>query len=237
VKWEWTVLAFALVFPTALAYGYFVAFANPGQGGPNVVALALWSAAKLMQVVLPVAWLAATDAAALRWQKPTWRGLVPGVAFGVVVTAAMLGLYFGLLRDGRFFRLNPEGLRQKIGEFGLDTPRMFLLFAALVSLAHSLLEEYYWRWFVFGRLRRHVSVTAATLLSSGGFLAFHVINLAKLFPGNLWTVALPLALCVGVGGAVWCWLYQRTGTILSPWISHLLVDLAMFAVGYDLCFR
>jgi uncharacterized protein len=75
------------------------------------------------------------------------------------------------------------------------------------------------------------------LLSSVGFLAFHVIDLAKLFPGKLWTVAVPLGLCVGVGGAVWCWLYQRSGTIVSPWISHLLVNLAMFAIGYDLCFR
>src|SRR5262249_14619648 len=137
----------------------------------------------------------------------------------------------------RVLRLNADGMRQKMVEFGIDTPQLYLLFAVLISLAHSLLEEYYWRWFVFGRLRRHMSVTIAALLSSVGFLAFHVINLAKLFPGKFWTVALPLSLCVGVGGAVWCWLYQRTGTIVSPWISHLLVNLAMFAVGYDLCFR
>src|SRR5262249_41648565 len=146
----------------------------------------------------------------------------PGVAFGVVVTAAMPGLYFGLLRDGRVLRLHPDALRQKLAEFGLETPGKFLLFAALVSLAHSLLEEYYWRWFVFGRLRRHVPVPMAALISSVGFLAFHIIDLAKLFPGKFWTVALPLGLCVGVGGVVWCWLYQRSGTILSPWISHLL---------------
>jgi uncharacterized protein len=237
VKWEWLVLAFALLLPTALAYGYFVAFDNAGHGGLNLAAVGLWTAGKVVLIVLPVAWLWPTDPASLRWQMPAWRALAPGVAFGVIVAAAMFGLYFGLLRDGHLVRLDPAGMRQKLAEFGLETPRMFLLFAALVSLAHSLLEEYYWRWFVFGRLRRHLPVTAAALLSSVGFLAFHVIDLAKLFPGKFWTVAVPLGLCVGVGGAVWCWLYQRSGTIVSPWISHLLVNLAMFAVGYDLCFR
>jgi membrane protease YdiL (CAAX protease family) len=247
VKREWPVLAFTLVFPTVLAYGYFVAFANDPtpegqpwdgrQAGPNLAALALWTTAKVVQILLPVAWLGLTDPAVLRWQWPDWRALVPGVVFSLLVMAAMFGLYFGLLRDGPVLKLNPDGLRRKVVEFGLQTPQWFLLFAILISLAHSLLEEYYWRWFLFGRLRRQMPVMAAAILSSVGFLAFHVIDLAKLFPGRFWTVALPLGLCVGVGGVVWCWLYQRTGTIASPWISHLLVDLAMFAVGYDLCFR
>src|SRR5262249_54034000 len=147
------------------------------------------------------------------------------------------GWSWGPLGPGQRVQLKSAGVRQKLAEFGLEPPQRFLLFAVLVSLAHSLLEEYYWRWFVFGRLRRHLPVTAAAVLSSVGFLAFHVIDLAKLFPGKFWTVAVPLGLCVGVGGAGGCWLYQRSGTIVSPWVSHLLVNLAMFAIGYDLCFR
>ena len=67
-------------------------------------------------------------------------------------------------------------------------------------------------------------------------MAHHVIVLAVLFPGiwQFFTLALPLSLCVGVGGAVWCWLYQRTGSLYAPWISHMLIDAAIMFIGYDM---
>ena len=42
------------------------------------------------------------------------------------------------------------------------------------------------------------------------------------------------ALATAVGGAYWAWLYNKTGSIYGPWASHLLIDAAIFAVGYDL---
>ncbi len=85
-------------------------------------------------------------------------------------------------------------------------------------------------------LRRLVAAWAAALISSLAFMAFHVIDLAMFFPGRFLTLALPLAVCVGIGGAAWCWLYQRTGSLYAPWLSHLVMDAAIFAVGYDLAF-
>ena len=41
---------------------------------------------------------------------------------------------------------------------------------------------------------------------------------------------------VATGGAVWAWLYERTGSLWAAWLSHLLVDTAIMAVGYDLVF-
>jgi membrane protease YdiL (CAAX protease family) len=127
-------------------------------------------------------------------------------------------------------------VQQKVAEFGLNAPAAFAGFAALIAVGHSLLEEYYWRWFIFGRLRRLVAVGTAALISSLAFMAFHVIDLAMLFPGRFLTLAFPLAVCVGIGGAAWCWLYQRTGSLAAPWLSHLIMDAAIFAVGYDLAF-
>jgi membrane protease YdiL (CAAX protease family) len=43
-----------------------------------------------------------------------------------------------------------------------------------------------------------------------------------------------LSLGVAVGGAVWARLYDRSGSLLGPWLSHLLVDAAIFFVGYEL---
>jgi len=43
-----------------------------------------------------------------------------------------------------------------------------------------------------------------------------------------------LASCIAIGGAAWAWLYQRSGSLVGSWLSHMLVDAAIFVIGYDL---
>jgi membrane protease YdiL (CAAX protease family) len=106
-----------------------------------------------------------------------------------------------------------------------------------VVVIHSLLEEYYWRWFVFGRLRHLLPLAPAVVLSSLAFMAHHVIVLNYYFPGHFFGLVVPLSLGVAIGGGVWALLYERTGSIYSPWLSHLIVDAAIFGIGWDLLGR
>ncbi len=101
-------------------------------------------------------------------------------------------------------------------------------------LAHSLLEEYYWRWFVFGQLRRLTTFLPAAVVSSLAFMAHHVVILAVYFPDYFVVAVLPFSLGIAVGGFVWAWLYERNGSVYAPWLSHLLVDAAIFVIGWDL---
>jgi hypothetical protein len=39
---------------------------------------------------------------------------------------------------------------------------------------------------------------------------------------------------VAAGGAFWAWLYQRSGSLVGPWLGHLLADAAIFTVGWQL---
>ncbi len=64
-------------------------------------------------------------------------------------------------------------------------------------------------------------------------MAHHVLVLGRFFGFANWATYL-FAACVAVGGAVWAWLYERTGSLVGPWASHLLVDAAIFAVGFDI---
>jgi len=105
--------------------------------------------------------------------------------------------------------------------------------ATFYSLLHSLLEEYYWRWFVFGRLRRLMSLPAAIGVSSLGFMAHHVC-IVSVFFGWLSPMSLLLSAAVAMGGALFAWIYQRTNSLYAPWISHAFVDSAIFLIGYDL---
>ena len=41
-------------------------------------------------------------------------------------------------------------------------------------------------------------------------------------------------LLVGVGGVLWSLLYAKHKTLYGVWISHMIVDLSIMVIGYDL---
>jgi hypothetical protein len=68
-------------------------------------------------------------------------------------------------------------------------------------------------------------------------MAHHVIVLGVYLPGRFVSRALPFSLAIAVGGAVWAWLYGRADSLYPSWLSHLLVDAAIFVIGWDLLQR
>ena len=64
------------------------------------------------------------------------------------------------------------------------------------------MEEYYWRWFAFGRLRRICPLWLAVAVSSGAFMLHHVVVLsAYVQPQYFWGVAFFFSLMVAAAGA------------------------------------
>jgi membrane protease YdiL (CAAX protease family) len=167
----------------------------------------------------------------LRLWPATTRGVGTGLVFGVIVAAAAGALYAGALRNSELLSAATPEIHDKLAGWKIDTRWEFALLGVGYSLIHSLLEEYYWRWFVFGQLRRGTSVPTAIVVSALGFMAHHVLVLGKFFGFDNPATWL-LSGCVAVGGAVWAWLYDRSGSLLGPWLSHLLVDAAIFSIGF-----
>jgi membrane protease YdiL (CAAX protease family) len=157
--------------------------------------------------------------------------LAEGFIFGLlalVLIFVLSGLVLERTREARIAAGNIVGFLQRNG---ILTAQAYLAVAAAYSLVHAGLEEFYWRWFIFGGLTRLVPVGWALLLAATGFTAHHVVILGVYFGWNSWAQAL-CSLGVWIGGAYWCWLFHRSGNLLAPWISHIVVDIAIFAVGY-----
>jgi membrane protease YdiL (CAAX protease family) len=214
---------------------YFVLVADQGTG-PNPAVMTCYMAGKFIQFCFPGIYVFLTDRPSLRPALPSGRGLLFGLVFGLAVGGAALAIYHGVLKNASFMRETPAKIMAKLHQTGFDSVSGFIAVACFLSIGHALLEEYYWRWFVFGWLKRHLRVWLATALASLGFMAHHVIVLTVFFPGawQFVTMVLPLSLGIAVGGAVWCWLYQRTGSIYAPWVSHMLIDGAIMLIGYDM---
>jgi uncharacterized protein len=229
-------LVFAMTFPTLVAWLYFVALAEGGDGA-NWIQQLVYSAGKVVQFTFPLVFLWFAERLWPHLRKPGETGLLYGLGFGLLVAGFMFGAYYGVMRHSSMLAKTPERLRLRLTEFGVTTLPAYLVLTTFIVLLHSLLEEYYWRWFVFGWLRKLVPVTLAAVLSSLAFMSHHVVILYVYMPGRFWNGAVPFSLGIALGGVFWCWLYQRTHSLYAPWLSHLLIDAAIFAIGWDLLQR
>jgi len=236
--WPWgVILLVALTFPTLITWVYFYAMA-----GSETVRW-IYSGSKVLQFSLLIPWYlycrreaaqTSNDASPSGW--PKWKGIQAGVVFALAVVAIGVLLYVGVLRDSSLMTPAAEQIRGKLADMGAASPLGYLGLSVFLAGIHSLLEEGYWRWFVYGGLRQRMPVPLANGISSLGFMAHHFLVLAAFFPGQ-WTWIAVFSLAVAVGGAAWAWLYQRTGSLVGPWLSHLIVDAGILAIGYDLAFR
>jgi membrane protease YdiL (CAAX protease family) len=225
-------VVFAILLPTLVTWAYFFKAGTSSAMLQQVV----YGLAKTFQFGFPIAWVLLVQRDWPRWKPLGAAGVGVGIAFGLAVCSAILVLYRLVLLPNEAFAGAFAEMQQKIAAFGFEDPRMFLGLGVFYSLGHSALEEYYWRWFVFGQLRKWIPLWAAIVISSLGFMAHHVLVIGSFF-GFYAPVTWIFSFGVAVGGAFWAWLYQRSGSLVGPWLSHLLVDAAIFAVGYDLVRR
>ncbi len=231
----WLGLVFAMTFPTAMAALYFLIMAG-GQKA-NLAQQLAYSLGKGIQFTFPLLFVFLADGRWPRLKRPRFDGLSLGLGFGLLVTGAMLVLYHGFLADAAVMASTPAQVRGKLHELGITSLSHYLGLTAFIVVGHSLLEEYYWRWFVFARLCRGMRALPAALVSSLAFMAHHVVVLYVYFPGQFLIAVVPFSLSIAIGGLVWAWLFRRTGSIWAPWLSHLLIDAAIFAIGWDLVQR
>jgi membrane protease YdiL (CAAX protease family) len=232
----WLGVLFAMLFPTLIAWGYFLAGAE-GGAEPSKWVQQVYLAGKIIQFAFPIVFLLLLRERWPRLVLPSRQGLLLGLGFGVLVGALILGAYFLFLRDTPGMQETARRVHAKLVQGGITTAARYLLLASVLCVPHSLGEEYYWRWFVFGRLRQWLPFVPAMVLSSLAFMAHHVIILYVYLPGQFFTQVVPFSLCIAIGGAAWAWLYNRVGTLYPSWLSHLLVDAAIFAVGWDIVVR
>lgn len=222
-------LAFGLVYPTLLTIVYFMVLAD----FPASVQQAVYAIGKIFQFGFPAVYVVCLGHGKPRWSRPSTQGVGVGLGFGILVLVAMLLLYYFWLKSGVHVQILQPRVVQKIKDLGLHSFGKYAATGVFYALVHSLLEEYYWRWFVFGQLRGRTSVAVSIAISSLGFMAHHVVLLAVFLGWNS-PLAYGMAGGVGIGGAVWAWIYARSGSLLAPWLSHAVVDAAIFWIGFDL---
>lgn len=103
-------------------------------------------------------------------------------------------------------------------------PLLLVMFAVCLA---PMYEELLFRRVLFGRLAAAGLVLPGILLSSLLFALSHEIPGLS---GNGWAGMLQLWLIYGGMGAVFAWLYHRTGTLLAPIVAHAINNGAALTV-------
>lgn len=215
----------ALVFQVIGAFFYFDIW--PTQ----VLGKATYLATKILLLIWPLLWWKSLSTPLrLRPQKILFESLY-GLGSGLLLSLCLLLIFFVLP--------NKELLSTQIhskAEAYLDLNLGFyIIFSIFLSLGHSLLEEYYWRWFLGKGLQSkgNYSLWTALILTNAAFSAHHFIVLNAL-------VELPWAIfgtiAVFLAGITWSLLYEKTNSIFASWLSHACVDATIMAIGYSLLF-
>ncbi len=232
------VVAFGMAFPTLAAWLYFMRLAEtPWAQGTYFSCKVLQFSLPLLAVLLDRARAPSGGARSVTAPAATpsrTSALRLGLVSGGLFLVPTLVLYWGFFRDSELAAVALPRIASKLDDFRIDTLASYVLMALFFSFIHSFLEEYYFRWFIFGRLRRHLGFVPATALSSLAFMAHHVIVILAYVGSAYWPLAIIASAMIALSGAAWAWLYEKTGGLLAPWVSHVLADIAVMTVGVHL---
>lgn len=221
----WAVLIPALLIPGIGSLAYFV-WLDDSSGAQSVYGLA-----KLFILLWPLLATFLFLRHRSRLPRKSLREHLSAVPAGLILGLIIAGAMAILMATpvGDVVRAGAPAVKAKVVALGFL--ESFVWFALFVTLFHSLLEEYYWRWFVYGNLRDVIPRPAAHAIAAIGFSLHHIVVTAQFFPLG-W--ALFFSFSVAVGGWFWSMLFQRQGTLMGAWVCHAVVDAALMILGWHL---
>ena len=209
-----------LIFPSIFALCYFVLFTEP-PASP----VFYWMS-RIFLILFPLAWTMAVEKKTFPFPRIKCEGLFVASVIGLCIGAAAFLLYTYTLKD----LLDMNEIKVKAENLGF-AGRNFFAFAVFLTVANSSLEEYYWRWFNFSKLRGSFLLSWAMILSALGFALHHIIVLIVYFGMGY---GLLFGFGVFLGGILFVWLYNMYDSIWSPWICHAAIDAGLMMIGREI---
>ncbi len=225
-----------LALPTIITWVYFVWLAD----APPSRQQAAFGLGKGMQFLLLAfvlyGWMGGEIKRSLgRWREIRSSYWMAGLVSGLVIGASIFAIYLWLMLPLGVMESVREVAKAKLAAYGGDSVLGLAAIGLFYALFHSGLEELYWRGFIYRGLSRSMADHSALILSSLGFMSHHVLVLGKFFGyGSVWTYVCSAG--VAVGGIIWGVMFRKTESLWPTWLSHGLVDAALFFIGYHLVF-
>ncbi len=104
----------------------------------------------------------------------------------------------------------------------------FIYVSLYISFINSLLEEFFFRGFIFFNLNKTMTLVMSYSISAFAFSIYHVAILANWFNPILFMVSL---IGLFIGGLIFNKLNIRNGNIYNSWLVHMFANFAINTVG------
>ena len=196
----------------------------PGIAGKVILVLC-----QIWLLFVPIIWLLKIERKLIEIPKPKFFDLITGVTVGILMFCLILSIYWLYLRSW----IDVNLVREKLAKFSDLDRQAFVVSGVYFILINALIEEYFWRWFVYSRCEELKSGKAAVVISALFFTLHHTIGLATF---TNWRVALIGSLAVFIAGIIWSEYYRRYRSIWSNYFSHAIADLALYIVAWQVLF-
>lgn len=158
--------------------------------------------------------------------KATSKSVLLGVGSGLLFFLFI----FGGLNWLHVYLLDIEQLRVLLWEWGFSARGEIWLVLVLL-VANPILEEVYWRGFIYEKLRKAGTARYAILMTAAFYTLYHLLSVIPIFNGMYGLIA---AVPVLIAGVFWGYVREKTGSITSAIIGHVLSDLGIIFVYWFL---
>jgi uncharacterized protein len=117
-------------------------------------------------------------------------------------------------------------LQSLLAEWGLSGNGIFVLLLVFVTV-NPILEEVYWRGFMFSKLKMKGNAIKAIFITSFFYTLYHFLSVIPMFQ---WGFNIVAVIPVLLAGLFWGYIREKTGSIIGTMISHTLADLGIVCV-------
>lgn len=154
----------------------------------------------------------------------TRKQLLISLGLGISVYIIILGAYF-ILRNF----INLDNIQNILSE-SLDVDKNNFVFVALyISFFNSLLEEFFFRGFIFLGLLKTSGRSKGYIISSLAFAIYHLAIMVNWFNIALFFVAMS---GLFIGALIFNYLNEKNNNIYNSWLVHMFANFAINTVGF-----
>ena len=156
----------------------------------------------------------------IRYQKPTLKELRVPLLIGIVIFIGTLGGYFVFQ-----FMFEAEGVIEGAQKLGI-TPGNVLIWGFYLSFINSLVEEFFFRGYIFFSLEKR-SYTLAVIVSGLLWAIYHVVIFDTIF--ELYTMVFTI-IGLFIIGVLLAYINRYGKSFINSWIVHIFADIAVVII-------
>lgn len=171
-------------------------------------------------VVFPVLLLRGYKLEFLQIRKTQKKSIYLALGLGIVVAGTVLSAFM-LLNDSIDLVALQIDLETRVGV----TASVFPFVAVYILLGNSFLEEFFFRGLLADLLR---DSKLKWFLPSLFFAIYHI---AIFLPWFDWPMLILAVAGLFIGGLIFQWINEKSGTIYPSWIIHIFADIGILLIG------